>query len=127
MIRIRKNARVTSRGHTRSAGRWLASLTPGTLQHRRKRVGIYGPEEPRPRLEVTRLREDERLVALLALAFTYRVGAWLAQRRPTRVKGHGRTQRSAFRVGLDDLREVLLNSGYRSVEFPRCLRPFQVT
>lgn len=82
-------------------------------------------------LEATRLRHDqrlERLMALLALAFAfaYRMGTWLAERTPIRIKGHGRKEQSVFRVGLDHLREVLLNLPYRREEFCRFLRVFYV-
>ena len=174
VIRIRKNALVTSRSRTRSAGGWLEPLSPGDVQRRRQRVQVYGhrvfltslrrtKEEGdvilagsrsfpdalglyaqrwsietlflclKSRgfdLEATRLRHDERverLVALLALAFAYRMGAWLVERTPIRVKGHGRKARSTFRLGLDHLRMLLLNLPYRGEEFSRCLRAFSVT
>ena len=83
-------------------------------------------------MAATRLRDGvrvERLLALLALAFAfaYRVGLWLAEQDPIRLKGHGRRARSVFRVGLDHLRGVLLNSPYRGREFSLCLRALQVT
>lgn len=153
----------------------MESLTPGTVQRRKRRVRVYdqkvfltsvrrGEQEGdvilasnrsfpdalvvyaqrwsietlfcclKSRgfdLEATRLRQDERverLVALLALsfAFAYRLGAWLVQRIPIRVKGHGRKARSVFRVGLDHLRMLLLNLPYRREEFYLCLRAFCV-
>ena len=176
VIRIRKNALVTSRGRTRNAGEWLTSLVPGEVQRRKRRVRVYGQRVfltslRRPEgesdvilasnhsfpdalllyaerwsietlfsnlksrgfdLEATRLRDDERverLMALLALsfAFAFRVGLWLSERDPIRLKGHGRKARSVFRVGLDHLREVLLNWPYRGEEFNRCLQVLQVT
>jgi hypothetical protein len=176
VIRIRKNALVTSKGRTRNAGEWLASLVPGEVQRRKKRVRVYGQRvfltslrriegesdvilasnhsfpdalllyadrwsietlfsNLKSRgfdLEATRLRDDERverLVALLALcfAFAYRVGAWLSEGRPIRLKGHGRKERSVFRLGLDYLREALLNLRYGDEEFLRCLRTFPLT
>lgn len=42
VIRIRKNARVSSRGRTRRAGEWIRLLAPGTVATRRRRVRIYG-------------------------------------------------------------------------------------
>lgn len=79
------------------------------------------------KLEATRLKDDERLERLLALlalafAFAYRVGEWLVERNPLRVKRHGRKERSVFRLGLDYLAEVLLNLPYKRDEFCRCLR-----
>ncbi len=176
VIRIRKNAKVTSRGCTKNAEQWLAPLGIGEVQRRKRRVVVYGQrviltclrrdagqddvvlasnhafpdalclyaqrwsietlfgclKSRGFDLEATRLRDDarvERLMALLALtfAFAYRVGLWLAQRKPIRVKGHGRKARSVFRVGLDHLRGVLLNWPYRGKEFGRCLHALQIT
>lgn len=42
VIRIRKNALVTRRSRTRSAGQWLEGLAPGELQRRKQRVWVYG-------------------------------------------------------------------------------------
>lgn len=42
VIRIRKNAHVTSRGCTKRAGTWIRSLPVGGVQRRRNRVRIYG-------------------------------------------------------------------------------------
>lgn len=176
VIRVRKNARVRSRGRTRSASAWIYPLAPGTVVARRRRVRIYGrklfvtslrrTEEDGDvilvsnhafpdalavyserwsietlfqslkgrgfKLEATRLKDDkrlERLLALLALAFAfaYRVGEWLAERTPIRVKRHGRKERSVFRLGLDHLAEVLLNWPYKRDEFDRCLRTLSLT
>lgn len=176
VIRIRKNALVTSRGRSKHAIQWIASLGVGEVQRRKRRVMVYGQRvyltclrrgashddvmlasnrrfedalswyslrwsietlflNLKSRgfdLEATRLRDDvrvERLLALLALtfAFAYRVGAWLSERVPIRVKRHGRKARSVFRVGLDHLRMLLLNLPYRQQEFRRCLRVLQVT
>jgi hypothetical protein len=73
-------------------------------------------EQEAPRLE--------RLLALLALAFVfaYRVGEWLAEHKPIRLKRHGRKEKRVFRLGLDYLHELLLNSPHRCDEFGRCLR-----
>lgn len=168
VIRIRKNARVTSRGRTRSAGEWIGHLAPGTIITRCRRVHVYGHKlflsSLRRRdgdvivlsnhafpdaltvyserwsietlfqnlktrgfkLEATRLEGGERverLLALLALtfAFAYRVGEWLAERTPIRLKPHGRKERSVFRLGLDYLAHVLLNLPYKHDEFDRCI------
>lgn len=176
VIRIRKNALVTSRTRTRSAGGWSGHLAPGTVVRRRRRVRVYGHKlfltslrcregqgdvillssEAGPdalstyakrwaieslfqslktrgfKLEATRLEDDERverLLALLALAFAfaYRVGEWLAEKTPLRLKQHGRKEKSVFRLGLDHLAEVLLNLPYRRSEFDRCLRALSLT
>ena len=71
---------------------------------------------------------QEKLVITLDRTH-WQVGSvlWLAQRKPIRVKGHGRKARSVFRVGLDHLRGVLLNWPYRGKEFGRCLHALQIT
>jgi hypothetical protein len=176
VIRIRKNALVSSRGFTKNAEQWIAKLGVGEIQRRQRRVVVYGqrvfltllrrgPSEDDVMLasnrrhgdalslyslrwsietlflnlksrgfdlEATRLRDGvrvERLVALLALtfAFAYRVGLWLSERVPVRLKGHGRRARSVFRMGLDHLRGLLLNLPYRGAEFSRCLHVLEVT
>lgn len=52
------------------------------------------------KLEATRLEDDERLERLLALAFAsaYRVGEWLAERTPIRLKQRGREEKRVFRL-----------------------------
>lgn len=42
VIRIRKNAKVTSRGCTKNTEQWLAPLVPGEVQRRKRRVVVYG-------------------------------------------------------------------------------------
>lgn len=42
MIRIRKNALVTSRGSTKNAWQWIESLAVGEVQRRKRRVVVYG-------------------------------------------------------------------------------------
>ena len=75
-------------------------------------------------VEQTHLVNRERiqkLVALLALAFTWAhlVGQWLAETKPLKIKKHGRRARSLFRSGLDELQYVLLNQKARA--FADCL------
>jgi hypothetical protein len=65
-------------------------------------------------LESTHLQDAERLgrmVALLtiALCWAFRTGEWLSQRKPIKIKNHGRKAKSIFRVGLDHLRRIFLN------------------
>lgn len=174
VIRIRKNARITSRGRTKSAGAWIKRLTAGVVVRRRRRVKVYGhkllvtslrrTEEDvvvvsnrafpdalttygerwaiealfqnlKSRgfnLEETRLKDDERLERLLALlalsfVFAYRVGVWLVENKPIRLKRHGRKEQSVFRLGLDHLREVLLNLHLKHDEFIRCLHALSPT
>jgi len=65
-------------------------------------------------LEQTRLREAERLkkmIAVLTLAFcwAHKVGEWVSQDKPLKVKRHGRKAKSIFRSGLDHMRRILCN------------------
>lgn len=171
VIRIRKNARVTSRGRTKSAGEWIRSLPPGATLTRQKRVKVYGcklyltslrradtegdvlvvSDHRHPdalsayaqrwsiellfhslksrgfELESTHLKHDERLeklLALLALAFTFAflVGDWQAQQQPIRIKRHGRKERSLFRLGLDHLSRILFGQPHHQHEFNQCLK-----
>ena len=43
------------------------------------------------------------------------------------LKRHNREERSVFRLGLDHLRELLLNSHDQRDAFDRCLRTFPLT
>lgn len=76
--------------------------------------------------EETHLIDHERikkLVALLALAFTWAhlVGLWLAEVEPPLIKNHGRPARSLFRSGLDQLQYVLLNREHQRAAFSECV------
>ncbi len=76
--------------------------------------------------EETHLVDRERikkLVALLALAFTWAhlVGLWLAETKPPEIKNHGRLARSLFRSGLDQLQYVLLNLEHQRAAFAECV------
>lgn len=76
--------------------------------------------------EETHLIDRERikkLVALLALAFTWAhlVGLWLAEVAPPLIKNHGRLARSLFRSGLDQLQYVLLNLEHQRAAFAECV------
>ena len=66
------------------------------------------------RFEETHLTEGERinkLLALLALAtvWAFRVGEWLHQHEPLKIKKHGRLAKSIFRYGLDHLRSIVFD------------------
>jgi hypothetical protein len=72
------------------------------------------------RLEETHLTNSERLkklVALLAIAFCWAhiVGEWLVKQKAIKIKSHGRSAKSIFRLGFDKLRRILIN--YDSVTF----------
>jgi hypothetical protein len=64
--------------------------------------------------EATHVSDPERLekyVGLLAIAFAWahRVGQWLNEATPLKLKRHGRKEKSLFRYGLDHLQYILLN------------------
>jgi len=66
------------------------------------------------RFEETHLTEGERinkLLALLALAtvWAFKVGEWLHQHHPIKIKNHGRLAKSIFRYGLDHLRSIVFD------------------
>jgi hypothetical protein len=65
-------------------------------------------------LEQTHLTDPERLsklVALLALAFCWchKIGEWLHELRPLKLKKHKRKPKSIFRRGFDHLRRIITN------------------
>jgi hypothetical protein len=78
--------------------------------------------------EATHLKHPERISSLLAvvtLAFLWalKVGEFVPhQRKPIRIKSHGRRQKSLFRTGLDYLRHLLANAVTRRSELERCFR-----
>lgn len=66
------------------------------------------------RLEETHMTEGEKLkklIGLLGIAFSWchKVGQWLNEEKPLKVKKHGRLAKSIFRLGLDYVRAILLN------------------
>lgn len=66
------------------------------------------------RFEETHLTDGERinkLLALLTLAtlWAFKVGQWLHQQQPLKIKKHGRLSKSIFRYGLDFLRSTLFD------------------
>jgi len=74
------------------------------------------------RFEETHLTEGERinkLLALLTLAtlWAFKVGEWLHQQAPLKIKKHGRLAKSIFRYGLDFLRSTLFDIQLKMDEF----------
>jgi hypothetical protein len=66
------------------------------------------------RLEETHLTQPEainKLLALLTLAtvWAFKVGEWLHQHHPLKIKKHGRLAKSIFRYGLDHLRSIVFD------------------
>jgi hypothetical protein len=87
---------------TRYAQRWKIE----TLFHALKSRGFN--------LEDTRVTAEDRLQKLFALValtlcWCHRIGLWLHERKPLKVKKHGRLPKSLFRCGLDALRRLLTN------------------
>jgi len=65
-------------------------------------------------LEDTHMTNHERvskLVAVLAIAFcwAHKVGDWLHEATPIRLKSHQRRAKSIFRYGFDQIRRHLVN------------------
>jgi hypothetical protein len=78
------------------------------------------------RFEDTHLTEPERidkLVALLAITFCWChfTGEWLHKQKPIPIKTHGRKAKSIFRLGLDHLREMLLNISEKMQNFKKMI------
>jgi hypothetical protein len=78
------------------------------------------------RFEDTHLTKPERinkLVALLAITFCWchLTGEWLHKQKPIPIKKHGRKAKSIFRLGLDHLREILLNISEKMQHFKKMI------
>jgi len=74
------------------------------------------------RFEETHLTEGDRIckmVALLTLAtlWAFRVGEWLHEQIPLKIKTHGRLAQSIFRYGLDFLRSIVFHIQLRFDDF----------
>jgi hypothetical protein len=74
------------------------------------------------RFEETHLTEGDRinkLLALLTLAtvWAFKVGAWLHEQKPLKIKKHGRLAKSIFRYGLDFLWATLFDIQLNMAEF----------
>jgi transposase len=74
------------------------------------------------RFEETHLTEGDRinkLLALLTLAtvWAFKVGAWLHEQEPLKIKKHGRLAKSIFRYGLDFLRATLFDIQLKMADF----------
>ena len=79
------------------------------------------------RFEETHLTDGERinkLLALLTLAtlWAFKVGQWLHQQEPLKIKKHGRLAKSIFRYGLDFLRSTLFDVQLKMDDFQISLR-----
>lgn len=79
------------------------------------------------RFEETHLIEGDRinkLLALLTLAtvWTFKVGQWLHEHEPLKLKTHGRLAKSLFRYGLDHLRSIFFDIQLKMDDFQISLR-----
>lgn len=74
------------------------------------------------RFEETHLTDGDRinkLLALLALAtvWAFKMGEWLHQHQPLKLKKHGRLAKSIFRYGLDHLRSIVFDIQLKMDDF----------
>lgn len=78
-------------------------------------------------LESTHFTDLERLSKLLALmsltlCWAIKIGDWLHQHRPIKIKKHGRLAKSIFRHGLDYLRSIVTDLDLKYDEFCHSLQ-----
>ena len=78
-------------------------------------------------LESTHFTDRERLSKLLALmslalCWAVKMGEWLNQHRPIKIKKHGRLAKSIFRYGLDYLRSIFTDLDLKQSEFLQSLK-----
>ena len=71
-------------------------------------------------IENTHLQDIERierllLLIMIAFVWCYKVGIFLHQNKPIKIKKHGRKAKSIFKYGLDFIANVLLNSECQTV------------
>lgn len=83
-------------------------------------------------LEQTHLKHLERLdklffVLALTFAWCFKLGIWKNERKPIKVKKHGRKSTSLFRYGMDYLHHLLLNTAQGGAIFRRSLRVLSCT
>ena len=172
VMRIKKNALITSRGRTRPAWMVFANAEKQQASILPKRCWVY-----KVRLFLVATRQDdgelvilacttkpelalafyscrwevetlfaslktrgfnledshltdggrlEKLIALLALAFTWAhlVGQWVHEQSPIRLKKHGYKAKSIFRVGLEVLRAAIVYPYAKGakIDFTSCLK-----
>ena len=60
---------------------------------------------------LTDIKRIQKLLLLIMIAFVwaYKVGIYLHQRKPIKIKTHGRKAKSIFKYGLDYIAAILLN------------------
>ena len=77
--------------------------------------------------EDTHLNDIDRiskLMAILTIAFcwAYITGEWMNNKRPIKLKSHGRKEKSVFRYGLDCLGEIFAHLSAKTDEFKIVIR-----
>ena len=70
-------------------------------------------------IEKTHLKDIQRiekliLLVMIAFVWCYKIGIYLHQKKPIKIKKHGRKAKSIFKHGLDFLAKILLNSKNQS-------------
>lgn len=73
---------------------------------------------------ITKLQRIETMMAVLTIAFAWahKVGDWLnAEKKPIRVKKHGRLAISYFRYGLDWIRQALVGVATKPAQLDKCI------
>ncbi len=73
-------------------------------------------------MESTHFNDSERLSKLialmtLALCWAVKIGEWLHEHKPIKVKKHGRLAKSIFRYGLDHLRSIVTDLDLKQDDF----------
>ncbi len=74
--------------------------------------------------DITDKARIKKLVALLAIAFTWahRTGEWQNEQKPIKIKKHGRPAVSLFRYGLDFLCDSIVRLAYKTNHFQQALK-----
>ncbi len=74
--------------------------------------------------DITDRARIKKLVALLAIAFTWthRTGEWQNEQKPIKIKTHGRPAVSLFRYGLDFLCDSIVRLAYKTNHFQQALK-----
>lgn len=84
-------------------------------------------------LEQTHMTDPERLsrlVALLAITFCWchKIGEWLHEQKPLKLKKHGRKPKSIFRLGFDHLRRIITNfTNFNQDQWEHAIKLFAAT
>ncbi len=74
--------------------------------------------------DITDKARIKKLVALLAIAFTWAhgTGEWQNEQKPIKIKKHGRPAVSLFRYGMDFLCDSIVRLAYKTNHFQQALK-----